>query len=164
MINGNQIPDTTPGGTIEKYCYANLPANCETYGGLYTWQESMQYVTIEGAQGICPTGWHIPTHAEFQTLAQSVNNDGNSLKAVGQGISPNGLGTNSSGFSGLLGGNKETSSSFIHLTMYGHFWSSSKDINNNVDHLVLYYDSNAIVIHIGVFSAYGFNVRCIKDN
>ena len=151
MINGNQTPDPTPGGTIEKYCYNGLPANCVIYGGFYSWEEAMQYVTTEGAKGICPTGWHIPTYAEFQILAQSVNYDGNSLKAVGQGIPPNGIGTNSSGFSGLLAGNREPNSSFIHLTYYGHFWSSTKDINNNVDHLVLYYNTNAIVNHIGVF-------------
>nr|NQU91051.1 hypothetical protein [Bacteroidota bacterium] len=28
---------------IEKYCYDNDPANCETYGGLYHWWEAMFY-------------------------------------------------------------------------------------------------------------------------
>ena len=163
MLNGGT--NSTENGIIEKYCYGNDTTNCSTYGGLYQWQEAMQYATNEGARGICPEGWHIPTLAEFNTLSASVGGDGNSLKAVGQGIQPNGLGTNISGFSGLLAGNKEPypGSYFIHLTLYGHFWSSSKDFNNNVDHLVLYYNSNAIVNHIGVFSTYGFNVRCIKD-
>lgn len=163
---GTMISSTihsTDNSIIEKYCYNNIPANCDTYGGLYQWNEAMQYVQTEGAQGICPEGWHIPTFTEFSTLNASVGGDGSSLKAVGQGISPNGLGTNISGFSGLLAGNKQTNSSFIHLTYYGHFWSSTKDINNNVDHLVLYYDTNAIVNHIGVYSTYGFNIRCIKD-
>ena len=56
-----------------------------------------------GAQGICPDGWHIPTPAQFQTLKTAVNNDGNSLKAIGQG-SGSGTGTNTSGFSALLAG------------------------------------------------------------
>src|SRR5665647_231898 len=66
-------------GIIEKYCYGNNPANCTTYGGLYQWNEAMQYVTTAGAKGICPTGWHIPDTSEFQILGTTVNN-GNELK------------------------------------------------------------------------------------
>ena len=44
----------TDNGIIEKYCYDNNPANCDTYGGLYEWNEAMQYVTEDGAQGVCP--------------------------------------------------------------------------------------------------------------
>src|SRR4030042_6749113 len=66
MIQGNQ--DASNNGTIEKYCYDNDPANCTIHGGLYQWNEAMQYNSIEGGQGICPDGWHIPTFAEFQTL------------------------------------------------------------------------------------------------
>jgi uncharacterized protein (TIGR02145 family) len=77
--------DQTNNSTIEKYCYDDNDANCTTYGGLYQWNEAMQYVTTAGTQGICPTGWHIPTYAEFQTLVTAVSNDGNALKAIGQG-------------------------------------------------------------------------------
>lgn len=52
MINGSS--DQTDNATIEKYCYNNKTANCDTYGGLYQWTEMMQYVMTEGAQGICP--------------------------------------------------------------------------------------------------------------
>jgi uncharacterized protein (TIGR02145 family) len=93
-------------GAIEKYCYNNLLANCETYGGLYTWNEAMQYVTTEGAQGICPDGWHIPTVAEVQTLVNYVGNDGNAYKNEDQG-SGAGQGTNTSGFSALLNGGRQ---------------------------------------------------------
>jgi hypothetical protein len=65
---------------IEKYCQQDLPANCDIYGGLYVWDEAMQYVITEGAQGICPSGWHIPSDAEFRILESAVNNDGNALK------------------------------------------------------------------------------------
>ena len=59
MING--ISNQTNNDTLEKYCYNDDTANCSIYGGLYQWNEAMQYVTTSGAQGICPTGWHIPT-------------------------------------------------------------------------------------------------------
>ena len=82
-LNGSA--NSLDNGIIEKYCYNNDPANCTTYGGLYQWEEAMQYVTTEGAKGICPTGWHLPTLAEFTTLNLTVSGDGNSLKAIGQG-------------------------------------------------------------------------------
>ncbi len=58
----------TDNGTIEKYCYDDDEANCDTYGGLYQWNEMMQYVTTEGTQGICPDGWHLPSDDEWKTL------------------------------------------------------------------------------------------------
>lgn len=61
----------------------------------------MAHDTTRGAKGICPTGWHIPKKTEFDTLTTSVGNNGNSLKAVGQGMGE-GTGTDSSGFSALL--------------------------------------------------------------
>jgi uncharacterized protein (TIGR02145 family) len=65
---GSTHSDVSDNGTIEKYCYDNDPANCETDGGLYDWNEAMQYTTEEGTQGICPAGWHIPTDEEWKTL------------------------------------------------------------------------------------------------
>ena len=60
--------EMTNNGIIEKYCYDNDPVNCATYGGLYQWDEMMQYTTQQGTQGICPAGWHLPTDAEWTIL------------------------------------------------------------------------------------------------
>lgn len=60
----NQINNNT----IEKYCPDNDPNNCILYGGLYQWNELMQYSTVEGARGICPNGWHIPSDSEWKEL------------------------------------------------------------------------------------------------
>jgi uncharacterized protein (TIGR02145 family) len=38
----------------------NSESYCDIYGGLYQWDEMMQYVTAEKTKGICPTGWHLP--------------------------------------------------------------------------------------------------------
>ena len=51
----------TNNGTIEKYCYDNTESNCDIYGGLYEWNEMIQYAsfddeTIGTIQGICPDG------------------------------------------------------------------------------------------------------------
>lgn len=64
----NFVSNQADNASIEKYCYNDIEANCDTDGGLYTWDEAMQYVTAPGVQGICPTGWHIPTDGELYTL------------------------------------------------------------------------------------------------
>ena len=56
---GIMIPGANTMGNneeIEKYCYNNDESNCDIYGGLYQWNEMMQYTTTPGVQGICPTG------------------------------------------------------------------------------------------------------------
>jgi len=68
---GNMIAGTieqSNNGTIEKYCYGNILANCNSYGGLYQWPEAMKYQGTAGAQGICPTGWHLPTDMDYTVL------------------------------------------------------------------------------------------------
>ena len=69
-INGSQ--NQTDNGIIEKYCYNDDENNCNTYGGLYQWDEMMQYMNTEGAKGICPYGWHLPTDAEWEILTNSL--------------------------------------------------------------------------------------------
>ncbi len=62
----------TNNSSIEKYCYNDVPANCETYGGLYQWDEIMQYTTTPGVQGICPSGWHLPTGEEWKQMEMAL--------------------------------------------------------------------------------------------
>lgn len=159
MIDGNV--DQTNNSTIEKYCYGNAPSSCNTYGGLYQWNEAMQYITTEGSQGICPPGWHIPTYAEFQTLRTTVNNDGNRLKAIGQG-SGGGAGTNTSGFSALLAGIRYYQGSFLWLGGSAYFWSSREAYTTNAYYLSLTSTSNSISLY-DMQHVYGLSVRCIKD-
>ena len=46
------------------YCFDDNSSNCSVYGRLYSWDASMNGSTTQGAQGICPNGWHIPADAE----------------------------------------------------------------------------------------------------
>lgn len=151
--------------TIEKYCYNDLPANCETYGGLYLWDEAMQYVITEGAKGICPNGWHMPTEADVQTLISSVGNDGNALKREDQGTG-SGQGINTSGFSFLLAGGKEYSGGYysqlggvgrIYLGKIGSCGYAC------VYSFEVYDNNNTIYFSGGAMPSWGMSVRCIKD-
>jgi uncharacterized protein (TIGR02145 family) len=163
MIEGSQ--SALNNGLIEKYCYNNDANNCNTYGGLYQWNEAMVYSTTSGTKGICPTGWHIPTYDELQTLRVSVNNSGNALKAIGQGTGV-GAGTNSSGFSALLAGYRGTSS-FGGLGHYTYFWSSAGgdaavgDAEKARDFGL--YDNENIFANGMDYKVNGFYVRCVKD-
>lgn len=162
MINSITVADSMKNnGIIEKYCYDNDTANCTTYGGLYQWNEAMQYVTNEGAKGICPTGWHLPTFTEFETLLTAVNNNGNSLKAVGQGTG-GGAGTNTSGFSALLAGVRRSNVTFSDLGYFAYFWSSKEREAAGANAFFLGYDGNSIGL-AGGNEGYSFSVRCVKD-
>lgn len=154
---------------IEKYCYDNDETNCDKYGGLYEWTEAMQYVTTDGAKGICPEGWHIPTYAEIKKLINEVEEEGNGLKAIGEG-NGGGAGTNTSGFSGLLAGYRSSyDGSFNWLRYYSGFWISIEDYNikDNIElggNMTL--DGNSPKVNFSSFGSpkdYGNSVRCIKD-
>jgi uncharacterized protein (TIGR02145 family) len=159
----DSLQNAADNDTIEKYCYRNDPANCGLYGGLYQWNEAMQYTTAPGTQGICPAGWHIPTYAEFQTFSSAVGGDGNALKAAGQGTG-GGAGTNMSGFSALLAGYKYSLDGFFNdLGSLAYFWSSSEYNATNASTLVLYvYDSSIYLLEYP-YKTYGFSVRCLED-
>ncbi len=158
-IDGSQSPSDN--ATIEKYCYDDNESNCNTYGGLYNWNEAMQYSTTAGARGICPEGWHLPTNEEYQTLELSVGKNSNTLKAIGQG-SGNGAGTNSSGFSTLLAGDRDYEGDFYNLGGDAYFWSSSVINSTHASYIFMVsYDGN--ITFYNFYKDYGFSVRCIKD-
>jgi len=155
--NLNQSNDSI----IEKYCYNDDSVKCNTYGGLYQWNEAMQYATNEGAQGICPTGWHIPNISEFQTLNTTISNDGNALKEIGQG-SGSGAGTNKSGFSALLSGLHDQSGSFNYLGTYTYFWGSKNYDTTNAIYMFLS-STNSNINLSNIHMDFAFSVRCLKD-
>jgi uncharacterized protein (TIGR02145 family) len=176
--DGNQSNNSQ----IEKYCYNDDSTYCATYGGLYQWAEAVQYqngatnttspspALTRNVQGICPSGWHIPSLVEFQTLSTAVNNNGNALKAVGQGSAPDGgAGTNTSGFSALLAGRRNDNSNFDYLggstSFLGgntSFWSSTEGGADSARYMNLGYGGSRVVWDVDG-KDYGFSVRCLKD-
>ena len=171
MISGTQ--NQTNNGIIEKYCYNNDPANCATYGGLYQWNEAMQYVTTEGTQGICPDGWHIPTDGEYTVLTNFLGGEsvaGGKMKSTGtieEGTGlwyqPNTGATDESGFSGFPGGYRYGLNGYFYILGYhGLFWSSSQYNTNYAWRRYLnYYYAN--VYRYNYYKEDGFSVRCLRD-
>jgi uncharacterized protein (TIGR02145 family) len=158
----NSAKNQTNNRVIEKYCYQNDPANCSKYGGLYQWNEAMQYSldTIK-VKGICPPGWHLPDTLEFNKLSAAVNKNSKSLKAMGQGEGA-GAGSDNNGFSALLSGSRNLNGAFFGLKSYSYIWSST--LANSVDGYDLYLNHGSGTIYQSNSKEdYGFSVRCVKN-
>ncbi|MFH1159928.1 MAG: FISUMP domain-containing protein [bacterium] len=159
--------EQTNNAIIEKYCYDNNSTNCTTYGGLYQWNEMMQYVTTPGTQGICPTGWHLPTDAEWTRLTTYLGGEpvaGGKMKETGttHWLSPNTGATNSSGFTALPGGVRG-STNFANLTYYAFFWSSSQVDATYAWYRRLNYDYEGVYRLLNGDKTYGYSTRCVQD-
>jgi len=147
----------TDNSTIEKYCYTDDAFNCEIYGGLYQYNEAMQY---GAAHDICPNGWHIPTSAEFNTLKTSAGSYAQRLIDGSQVIPfPQPAVTqNETGFSALFAGYKGDGSTVAYHNISSHavFWTSSgqaRALQNN----------NPIINNSSNSSTVAYSIRCIKD-
>lgn len=165
---------------IEKYCYNDSEDNCDDYGGLYQWNEMMQYVTTEGSQGICPNGWHVPTDAEWKTLEGTVDSlyglgdpewnnvqfrgfdAGKRLKAI-TGWNENGNGTNMFGFLAYPGGGRDYyAHKFDGLGYHAFWWSSTVSYGSYAYRRYLYYNSDEAG-RVDYIKDGAFSVRCLKD-
>ena len=164
MINGDI--GQTDNFIIEKYCYDNNAANCDIYGGLYQWDEMMEYYATPGVQGICPSGWHLPTDEEWTILTDFLGGTGvagGKMKETGitHWNSPNTGATNESGFTGLPGG-KNTFGNFDNLGYHGFFWSSSACTPSFAYNWYLWYVSDSF-IHDDEHKGVSYSARCVKD-
>ncbi len=196
MAENLRVTRDANGNSITRYCYNNDAANCGLYGGLYTWHTIMNGATSSNTnpsnvQGICPTGWHLPSDAEWTELvdyvvAQGYPNDlnnpngaGNALKSCRQVSSPLGgdcatsehprwnshsthYGTDEFGFSALPGGTRGTNGAYGNLGDYGRWWSSSETSSPNAWYRYLSNDYGN-VRRYGNSKGLGFSVRCVRD-
>jgi uncharacterized protein (TIGR02145 family) len=154
---------------------AKQNANYTTYGVLYNWL---------AAKAACPSGWHLPTNAEWTALenyliANGFNYDGKSkgnkiakslaattdwrsssdIGAIGNNLSLN----NKSGFSALPGGWRSWYPGFSSITCYGIWWSATEINTYRAWSWVLAY-YNEVFCLTGSGKDDGFSVRCVRDN
>ncbi|MCX6355858.1 MAG: hypothetical protein NTZ78_13295 [Candidatus Aureabacteria bacterium] len=168
---GTMIPnsvDQTNNSTIEKYCYGNSETNCTSDGGIYQWNEMMQYVTNEGAQGICPDGWHAPTDEDWHTLENGQASGSCNPARIGTwDCAPAGTTLRPGGgsnFDLLYAGNRcgDTGDpSFNFRGERGLYWSSTEGDTGKA-WFRQHQDDNTILRQQYV-KPYGYPVRCIKN-
>ncbi len=168
MITSSQQKDN---GIIDKYCYDNSLNKCNIYGGLYQWNEMMQYTTVEGCRGICPEGWHLPSNDEWTILVDFLGGEeiaGGKMKKFGTShwLSPNVGATNESGFTALAGGNVSViygAPHFSQLSISSQKWTSTYT-NNNSARFWRILNSNTNIYSSSIQKTQGLSVRCVKDD
>jgi uncharacterized protein (TIGR02145 family) len=144
--------------------YSNDPANGAKYGKLYNWY------AVNDPRGLAPSGWHIPSDAEWSQLTNylgGISVAGKKMKSnIGWEDEDNGNGTNESGFSALPGGNRDGLGSFWSLGLSSSWWSSTEkdtDFAWSIHILDILYNYGK-VDRDDYGKCKGLSVRCVKDN
>jgi uncharacterized protein (TIGR02145 family) len=172
--NGDPIPNVPDGTqwsnlTTGAWVHYNNDSQYENpYGKLYNWY------TVADPRNVCPTGWHVPSDAEWSTFINYLDpnadggNNGNTaggkMKSTGTQYwqSPNTDATNESGFSGLPGGLRGYSGAFHGIGGSGPWWSSTEGSTDSAWGRGLDY-SNGNGGRGNANKAFGFSVRCLRD-
>ena len=177
------VTDNTAWSNLITPAYSNYnnTTNADTintYGRLYNWY------TVN-TNKLCPTGWHVPSDAEWTTLenyliANGYNYDGTttgnkyakSLAATTNWLSYTGVGTvgntdypakrNATGFTALPGGYRSYNGTFIYIGNYGTWWSSSEGNTYNAWFRAMTYNYSSVYRNY-LDKQDGFSVRCLGD-
>jgi uncharacterized protein (TIGR02145 family) len=150
-------------------CYGNLSSNCMKYGRLYTWSEVMAGAASStsvpsGVQGICPSGWHVPSDAEWNILVRYVDSatSGTKLKST-SGWTNSGNGTDTYSFTVLPAGDRYRDGTFGSLDYYTYFWSSSED--DAAHAWARYFLFNLVnTYRLNRNESNSFSLRCLQNN
>ena len=140
--------------TANSWCYNNTDARCQTYGRLYTWDAAME---------ACPTGWRLPTEADWNNLVIGAGDWSPATTTKLKARSWNG--TDDFGFAALPGGDRGVTGNFQSVTVWGTWWGATLwHLDANRPYRV------AIGTNYEVSACYdgndkrmGFSVRCIKE-
>lgn len=161
------------GAVYGAWSYYNNDYQYATDGRLYNW-----YAVSTGK--LCPTGWHVPTHAEWTALTDYLAANGHSgaegkaLKAT-TGWDSNGYGTENGtdnyGFHALPGGGRDYDGNFGRIGQAGYWWSSSEytywfawlRYMSNFDSFLISDYKLSGAADYGKIKKYGLSVRCLKN-
>ena len=166
------------------WCYNDEPANCDVTGRFYTWAAAIDSVKLANdvdnpqdcgygrecgltgkVQGICPSGWHLPSYDEWNALFTAVGgqlNPGKVLKSQ-TGWNNNGNGTDAYGFSALPAGYSYYGGYFYGGGINVFFWSATEYGSYNAFCIYLYYYNEYADLLSYDKQYYRFSVRCVKD-
>ncbi len=161
------------GPTPHKGLCPGLAADsCARYGRLYTWKEAMassnsSLSSPSGVAGICPDGWHLPSTAEWNDLANLLggrNVAGDSLRLPGAWPAP--TGRDAIGFSALPAGQGYTDSTFLNRGTDAYWWSTEATSPSEATRFNLTDAAAALYISRGYISGSVIqmaSVRCVKN-
>lgn len=165
--NGDPIPNVTDATQWDNLTtgawvhYDNDSQFENLYGKLYNWY------TVADSRNVCPTGWHVPSDAEWTFLTAYLGGDlvaGGKMKSTGTQywFSPNTDATNESGFSGLPGGWGDYGGGYLNIGNGGYWWSSAEYDASDAWFCSLY--ANYSGVNISDYQkTLKFSVRCLRD-
>lgn len=167
MVRGYK--DQQDDSKIERYCYDNDTTNCDRYGGLYQWAETMQLpsecntkscadLIQENHQGICPNGWRLMTAADFEFIIRS---NGNKDGVKGTRSTFGFGGSNDTGFS-LVGAGYNWNHSFKRLNEVA-FWHYPQEgtLGEETSLVGLQGTTSTTIGEQSTLKTHGFSVRCV---
>ena len=187
--NGTSIPlgNDTSSTTAYRYYPGNNISNVSAHGYLYNWKAAIGNSTpsdavISDAQGICPTGWHLPSQSEWGQLDNYVYQEwiavspGTPVVVIDDVVAYLSRDTgwvsssvaltfnNFTGFSAIASGIRGSSGSF-NLGYATYYWSSRYLELAEGDEIITYYiQYNDYDFLWGTISPeYGISVRCVKN-
>ena len=146
--------------------YNNDRVNDRLFGKMYN------HYAVTDSRGLCPTGWHVPSDAEWTTLENYLGGSivvGGELKSTttqpkpGGWNSPNMGATNSSGFNALPGGIRDADGYFYFTNINGCWWSSSVSSIDKAWNRFLNCYQNKINRYDDDLRTNGLSVRCLMD-
>ena len=170
FVNSNAAWDALT-STSEAYCWHSDDINNKnSYGALYTWSAAMNSELSStnnpsGIQGVCPTGWHLPSDAEWTQLTDFL---GGETVAVGKlksttGWYNGGNGTNESGFTALPAGVRHSSGGiFNYIGINSRWWSATEESSIIALDRLLGYNLTELERY-GNYKEAGNSVRCVRD-
>ncbi|MDR2732238.1 MAG: fibrobacter succinogenes major paralogous domain-containing protein [Fibromonadaceae bacterium] len=138
-------------------CYDNRAKNCDRYGRLYDWETAMK---------ACPSGWDLPSDAEWNTLTSFVGSPAAKKLKFTSGWNnldngESGNGTDDFGFAALPGGHGDSNGNF-HDGANGYWWSTT-EYHASVAWSRLLRAGDANMGRYDGSKTYLFSVRCIRD-
>jgi uncharacterized protein (TIGR02145 family) len=149
--------------TTGAWCYFNNNPNHSPahWGKLYNWH------AVNDPRGLAPAGWHIATGADWQSLINCLGDlaaSGPAMKVTGalEWGNGNGASTNSSGFSALPAGSRQSNGTFPFVGPSTYFWRAEQHSATNGFAFSLTNLSTALGV-VSVDKNYAFSVRCVKD-
>ena len=162
--------------TANSYCFGSDTTNCTEYGRFYTWATAVDKSEKEcgeryvcslpsgNIQGVCPSGWHLPSTDEWNVLFIAVGDSlttGSKLKST-SGWPDSRNGSDDFGFSAFpIGFGASGTHEFEGICT--SFWSSSEhDYSYYAYHMSLSNSDDSVHLNYSSKSA-GFSVRCLKD-
>ena len=186
--DGTEIPlGTDSSSTIGyRYCPNNASANVPVYGYLYNWLAMMNGAAgsdsnPSGVQGVCPTGWHVPSSNELGILVSYASNHfgndcGGTAKSLADSILWNPSSTNcnvgnnlsannASGFSALPAGVfSYQGNNYQDFRTHAFFWTTAPATSDPSKAYLRWIGSNYNYVG-GLYNkkGIGMSVRCLQD-